>query len=264
MDRIEKAFRALRPGELALVTYLTAGYPTIEESVALVEAAATAGADVIELGVPFSDPLGDGPVIQAASQVARKAGFTTADALEIVEKVRATGVEVPIVLMGYCNPFLRYGLDRLYRDAKHAGVDGFVVPDLPAHDAESWIVQAELHDLGQAFFACPGSSPERLVLTASRSRGFLYVLADNGVTGVREHLADGLSDYLQRVRTAASTPIAVGFGISRPEHIAALRGKADGVIVGSALIARIGAAATPAERIAVTSEFVGELRAACR
>jgi tryptophan synthase alpha chain len=264
MERIEQAFGALGPDELALVAYLTAGYPNLDESVALVQAAAEAGADIIELGVPFSDPIGDGPIIQAASQLALRAGASTAGTLDVVAKVRAAGLQVPIVLMGYCNPFLRYGLERLYTDAKGAGVDGFVVPDLPPHEADAWVEQAELNDLGQVFFASPASTAERLRLTSNRSRGFLYCLAANGVTGAREQLADGLADYLERVRATARTPVAVGFGISRPEHFATLRGKAEGVIVGSALLSRIALQHTPAERVTATANFISTLKSACR
>ncbi|GIJ24019.1 tryptophan synthase subunit alpha [Micromonospora lutea] len=263
MRRLEHAF-ADSQRETALVAYLTAGYPSLDETVDLVDAACAAGADVIELGAPFSDPLGDGPVIQATTQQALRAGVTVAATLDLVAKVRATGNDVPIMLMGYCNPFLRYGLPKLFADAASAGADGFIVPDLPATESTDWLVEAERHNLGQVFFAAPGSSPERLRRTARQSRGFLYCLADNGVTGVRDRLADGLDAYLARVRAAATTPVAVGFGISRPEHVAALRGKVDGVIVGSALLKRIGAATTAQQRIAETTALISELKEACR
>lgn len=263
MERLERAF-ATSGAELALVAYLTAGYPSLDETVDLVVAACAAGADVIELGTPFSDPLGDGPVIQATTQHALGAGASLATTLDVVAKVRATGVDVPIMLMGYCNPFLRYGLPKLFADAASVGADGFIVPDLPATDADDWLVEADRHALGQVFFAAPGSSVERLQITARRCRGFLYCLADNGVTGVRDRLADGLDDYLARVRAVAGTPVAVGFGISRPEHVAALRGKADGVIVGSALLKAIGAADTPQARIEATTDLIAALKEACR
>ncbi|MER5865541.1 tryptophan synthase subunit alpha [Kitasatospora sp. NPDC002040] len=266
MERLEKTFaRLAETGETALVAYLTGGYPSLAETGPLIEAVCAAGADIIELGVPFSDPLGDGPVIQSTTQAALERGVTTAAVLDIVAGARENGVDVPIMLMGYCNPFLRYGLEQLYADAAAAGADGFIVPDLPAHEADEWLAAAETHDLGQVFFSAPGSSPERLQRTAERSRGFLYSLAANGVTGVRDELDPGIDDYLDRVRAAAGTlPVCVGFGISRPEHVAALRGRATGVIVGSALLRAIGDADTPARRILAASELVGELKAACR
>ncbi|AUG80408.1 hypothetical protein CFP65_5714 [Kitasatospora sp. MMS16-BH015] len=266
MERLEKTFaRLAEKGETALVAYLTGGYPSLAETGPLIEAVCAAGADVIELGVPFSDPLGDGPVIQATTQAALDRGATAAAVLDIVAGARENGVEVPIMLMGYCNPFLRYGLDQLYADAGAAGADGFIVPDLPAHEADGWLTAAQSQDLAQVFFSAPGSSPERLRATAERSRGFLYALAANGVTGVRDELSPGIDDYLARVREAAGAlPVCVGFGLSRPEHVRALRGKAAGVIVGSALLTAIGGADTPAGRIHAASSLIGELKAACR
>ncbi|MET9361915.1 tryptophan synthase subunit alpha [Streptomyces sp. NPDC006632] len=267
MERLEKTFaRASERGETVLVAYLTAGYPALAETGPLIEAVCSAGADIIELGVPFSDPLGDGPLIQETTHAALERGVTAAAVLEIVAGARENGVDVPIMLMGYCNPFLRYGLEQLYADAAAAGADGFIVPDLPAHEADDWLAAARTHDLGQVFFSAPGSSPERLRATAERSRGFLYALAANGVTGIREELDPGIDAYLSRVgeATGSTLPVCVGFGISRPRHITALRGRAAGVIVGSALLRAIGDEQTPAGRILAASKLIGELKAACR
>ncbi|GAA2434378.1 MULTISPECIES: tryptophan synthase subunit alpha [Streptomyces] len=266
MKRLEQTFADNRiKGETTLVAYITSGYPSLGETVGLIAAAEQAGADVIELGVPFSDPLGDGPVIQATGQAALDTGTTTAATLDVVAEARAAGVEAPIVLMGYCNPFLRYGLTQLYDDARSAGADGFVVPDLPTREGAEWLANAEASELGQVFFAAPGSSTERIAESAAASRGFLYVLAANGVTGVRSELADGIDSYLERVRSVSGdTPLAVGFGISRPEHVAALHGRADGVIVGSALLQRIGAARDAAGRRRATTELISSLKAATR
>ncbi|WP_274558681.1 tryptophan synthase subunit alpha [Streptomyces spiramyceticus] len=265
MKRLEQTFADNRiKGETTLVAYLTSGYPNLGETVGLISAAAEAGADVIELGVPFSDPLGDGPVIQATGQIALDTGTTAAATLDIVAEARAAGVEVPIVLMGYCNPFLRYGLAQLYDDAKSAGADGFVVPDLPAREGAEWVKNAEAAELGQVFFAAPGSSTERIAESAAASRGFLYVLAANGVTGVRAELDPGVPAYLDRVRSVCEVPMAVGFGISRPEHVAALHGRADGVIVGSALLQRIGEAKDAAGRLRATTGLIASLKAATR
>ncbi|MFH9816561.1 tryptophan synthase subunit alpha [Streptomyces sp. NPDC017230] len=265
MKRLEQTFGDNRAKqETTLVAYLTSGYPSLGETVGLMRAAQDAGADVIELGVPFSDPLGDGPVIQAAGQAALDTGTTTAATLDLVAEARAGGIEVPIMLMGYCNPFLRYGLTQLYDDARSAGADGFVVPDLPVGEGAEWLAHAEATGLGQAFFTAPGSSAERVAAAAAASRGFVYVLAANGVTGVRSELASGIDSYLERVRGAGDTPIAVGFGISRPEHVAALHGKTDGVIVGSALLQAIGAARDAAGRRRATTDLVSSLKAATR
>jgi tryptophan synthase alpha chain len=264
MSRVDAVFAdAAAEGRLALIAYLTAGYPTPEETAGLVAAAVDAGADVIELGVPFSDPIGDGPVIQGSSETALAAGMTVGRTLALVAEIRAAGIDVPIALMGYCNPFLRYGLERLLDDAVAAGVDAFVVPDLPAHEAEDWLEGAAERGLDVVFFAAPRSRRERVAYSAARAGGFLYCLAAEGVTGARDELDPRLLDYLARVREVADLPLAVGFGISRPEHVRALRGHADGVIVGSAIIRRIGDAQGPsAGRLAVHG-LISELRAAC-
>ncbi|MFE9424004.1 tryptophan synthase subunit alpha [Kitasatospora sp. NPDC006697] len=266
MERLEKTFaRAAERDESVLVAYLTGGYPSLPETAALLETVCAAGADIIELGVPFSDPLGDGSVIQATTQHALANGATAAAVLDLVAGVREAGVQVPIMLMGYCNPFLRYGLGQLYADAADAGADGFIVPDLPPHEADEWVAEAEARELGQVFFSAPGSGPERLAAGAARSRGFLYALAANGVTGVRDQLDPGIEDYLERVRTAAGPlPVCVGFGISRPEHVRSLRGKAAGVIVGSALLKAIGGADSPSARVRAAGELIRELKGACR
>lgn len=266
MSKIAEAFDAARGrGELAIVPYLTSGYPNAEETVDLVRAAVDGGADVVEFGVPFSDPMGDGRVIQEASQVALAGGMTLAGTLKKVAAARAAGVTTPIALMGYLNPFLRYGLKKLFADAAEAGVDGLIVPDLPP-DApgftEQWIEQATASGIDLVFFAAPGSSPERLAAAGSTTGGFLYCLATDGVTGAREDLDDRLPAYLARVRATTDAPVAVGFGISQPRHVAALRELADGVIVGSALLREVAAAGNAAERRAAVTRLVGDLKAA--
>jgi len=266
MNRLEKTFTALAEREeTALVAYLTGGWPTMAEIGTLIEAVCSAGADIVELGVPFSDPLGDGPVIQSTTRAALDGGATTAAVLEVVSCARDAGVEAPIMLMGYCNPFLRYGLEQLYENAVECGADGFIVPDLPPHEADEWLAAAEANDLGQVFFSAPGSDTERLRSAAGRSRGFLYALAANGVTGVRERLDPGIDHYLARVKDAAGElPVCVGFGISHPGHVKALRGRADGVIVGSALLNAITEAGSPSGRVLAAAELIGDLKKACR
>ncbi|MBB5157222.1 tryptophan synthase subunit alpha [Saccharopolyspora phatthalungensis] len=266
MSRIAEAFATARSrGELALVPYLTSGYPNTTETVDLVRAAVDGGADVIEFGVPFSDPMGDGRVIQEASQVALAGGMTLTGTLEQVSATRAAGVTTPIALMGYLNPFLRYGVKQLFADAAEAGVDGFIVPDLPPDAAgftEKWIEQATASGVDLVFFAAPGSSPQRLAAAGAATGGFLYCLATDGVTGAREDLDERLPAYLARVRAATDAALAVGFGISHPRHVAALRGLTDGVIVGSALLREIAATGNAEGRRAAVTRLVGELKAA--
>lgn len=268
MSRIAEAFAGARSrGELALVPYLTSGYPTAEETVGLVEAAAAGGADVIEFGVPFSDPMGDGPVIQHAGQVALDGGMSVAGTLEQVALCRKAGLDVPIALMGYVNPFLRYGAERLFEDAAEVGVNGLIVPDLPPDGAgftQDWLERSRAVGVDMVFFASPGTSPQRLAASAAATSGFLYCMATDGVTGARERLDERLPDYLARVRAATDVPLAVGFGISRPEHVRALRGIADGAIVGSALLRDVEAAPTAQARRTAVAELLAELKAAAR
>ena len=265
MSRITDAFAATQgKGELALVAYLCAGYPDLTETVGLVTAAVEAGADVIELGVPFSDPLGDGPVIQECGRVALAAGTTLPKVLDLVAEIRAAGVDAPIALMGYVNPFLRYGYKRLADTSAQVGVDGLIIPDVPAHQADDLIAAARPKDVDTVFFAAMGSSPERLARSGALSRGFMYCLATDGVTGVRAELDPRLIDFLDRLGGLTDAPRAVGFGISTPAHVAALRGHAEGVIVGSALARAIAAADGPAGRLAAVTTTVAALKAAIR
>jgi tryptophan synthase alpha subunit len=259
MSRLSDAF-----DDMALVAYLCAGYPDPGETVGLVTAAVEAGADVIELGVPFSDPLGDGPVIQECGRVALAAGTTLPLVLDLVAQIRESGVDTPIALMGYVNPFLRYGYKRLADSCAQVGVDGLIIPDVPAHQADDLVAAARPREIDTVFFAAMGSPDERLAANGKRSRGFLYCLATNGVTGVREDLDPGLIDFLGRLGRLTDTPRAVGFGISTPAHVARLRGHAEGVIVGSALARAIAAADDAAGRRRAVTETVSALKAATR
>jgi tryptophan synthase alpha subunit len=249
---------------MALVAYLCAGYPSTAETVGLVTAAVEAGADVIELGVPFSDPLGDGPVIQECGRIALAAGTTLPRVLDLVAEIRASGVDTPIALMGYVNPFLRYGYKQLADACAQVGVDGLIIPDVPAHQADDLLAAARPKDVDTVFFAAMGSTDDRLAANGAASRGFLYCLATNGVTGVRADLDPRLTDFLARLGTLTDTPRAVGFGISTPEHVARLRGHAEGVIVGSALARAIGATDDAAGRRAAVRTAVSALKAATR
>ena len=265
MTRIDEAFTCeRRKGALVLVAYLTAGHPCADETAHLVAAAVDGGADVIELGVPFSDPIGDGPVIQASSQAALAAGMTVGRALGVVAGIRHAGITTPIALMGYCNPFLQYGINGLVRDAAAAGVDAFVVPDLPPHEADAWLEPCRAAGLDMVFFAAPDSRPERLAYTAGRGSGFLYCLSRDGVTGAQKTLDPRLLDHLGRLRQLTTLPLAVGFGISQAHHVRALRQHADAVIVGSAIVQRVAQAESRPERCSAVRDLVAELKAACR
>lgn len=261
-NRIAAAFaRCANENRAALMPFLTAGYPTIEKTDALLDAVVAGGADLIELGIPFSDPLADGATVQHTSQVALANGATLAEGLAIVRRARERGISVPIVLMGYTNPFLRYGLERLAADAATAGVDGFIVPDLPLEESDEFSTPFRERGLDLIFLVAPTSTQQRLKEAASRASGFIYCVSLTGVTGARDDLAKDLADYIGRVRRATDLPLALGFGISKPEHVREAAALVDGVIVASALINHIDA--LPEDRqVAGAEAFVRELAAA--
>ena len=260
LARIASAFASARAeGRAALMPYFTLGYPDIPTSEAVVAAIAAAGADLIELGVPFSDPLADGPTIQHSTQVALEQGMTLARGLALTRRLRAAGVAQPLLLMGYANPILAYGVPRCVADAAAAGADGFIVPDLPPEEAADLEAACRAHGLALVFLLAPTSTPERIAAVAGRGTGFVYLVSLAGVTGARDRLPPDLAAFVGRVRGATDMPLAVGFGIATPEHAAAVGALADGVIVGSALINAAGRAADPA---AAAGAFVRSLRTA--
>jgi len=295
IERIAAAFDQARAEDrAALIVYFTLGYPTLERSLELVMAAVDSGADLVELGVPFSDPLADGPVIQRAAHVARQQGVTLAHCLEAAATLRRRGVEVPLLFMGYYNPILAFGAsltstsvdqpnaalserfagnhqgvngapsgleslakpgvasgDRFASGAHDpkgvpdlgaacaaAGVDGWIVPDLPPEEGAALEQVCQAHGLALVYLVAPTSPPDRVRLIAERSRGFVYLVSVTGITGAREQLPAGLAEFVGRVRQETTTPLAVGFGISTPEQAAQVAALADGVIVGSALVRR--------------------------
>jgi tryptophan synthase alpha chain len=258
IERIAAAFEAARAEDRAtLMPYFTLGYPDPATSLAVVEAVAGAGADLVELGVPFSDPLADGPTIQRSTQVALEQGVDVARCLEMVEVLRGRGVTTPFMLMGYYNPILAYGPARFVEDAVAAGADGFIVPDLPLEEAGELETACRAHGLALAYLLAPTSTPARIEQVAARTTGFLYLVSLTGVTGERSALASGLDAFIARVRRVAHAPLAVGFGISTPEQAGAVGQLSDGVIVGSALINAVTHAAEPVQAAA---NFVGRLR----
>jgi tryptophan synthase alpha chain len=234
---ISEAFkRASSEGRPTFMPFWMLGYPDLPTSMEVIQMLIEEGADMIELEVPFSDPLADGVVIQAAAQASLDSGTTLTDCIRVVRELRAGGATTPFLMMGYLNPFMSYGLDKFTQDAAAAGVDGFIVPDLPPDEAQDMMRYTQAHDLALIELLAPTSSPERIKLIAETARGFIYLVSVTGVTGARSELPPGLPEYIERVRAATDTPLAVGFGVSTPEQAATIGKFADGVIVGSALI----------------------------
>jgi tryptophan synthase alpha chain len=258
MGRISAKFESLqREGRAALMPYVTLGYPHLESALEVVPAMVEAGADLVELGVPFSDPLADGATIQAAAQQALDNGITLALCLEQAAELRARGVAVPFVLMGYYNPIFQMGLQPFAERAAAAGIDGLIVPDLPPEESDALRAALRAHGLDLIFLLPPTSDNGRAKLVAGLSSGFLYLVSLTGVTGARDQLPRDLAAFVARVRTATDLPLAVGFGIGTPQQATQVARLADGVIVGSALVQAIGVADDPA---AAAREFVASLR----
>jgi tryptophan synthase alpha chain len=236
MTRIGTLFEHLRnSGRKGLIAYLTVGDPSPERTPALVEALERGGADLIELGVPFSDPIADGPVIQRAGERALRAGTTLRGVLEIAREIR-TRSEIPLLLFTYLNPVLRYGLEALARDAAGSGIDGCLLTDASVEEAGEYVRVMRGAGLDTVFLAAPTSSPRRLQMVAEYSSGFVYLVSRTGVTGERESLSGSVGALVRAMRAITRLPLAVGFGISRPEHVAELGQLVDAVVVGSALV----------------------------
>lgn len=274
VDEIRAAFaRAQDAGRAAFVAYLMAGYPDVATSIELALAVAAAGADVIELGVPFSDPLADGATIQRAGQRALEQGMTLVRCLEVAQAVtegigRSGGAAVPLALMGHYNPFLRLGLAELGARTAAAGVSGLIVPDLPAEEAEPLVAAVAPHGIHPIFLVTPTSSEPRITRTAAAAHaaesGFIYCVSLSGVTGARDELPAELPDFIARVRRAAGDlPLGIGFGIARPAQAAAMARLGDGIVVGSALLNAYDQA-TPGAGVQAVAQLVRALRDAAR
>jgi tryptophan synthase alpha chain len=268
MTRLHAAFNH-KP---AFMPYFPLGFPTSEISVDVIEALAKNGADLIEVGLPFSDPLADGPVIQRATQIALQQGMTVAKALRAVRELRARGVTIPLILMGYYNPLLAYGLAALAREAAESGADGFIVPDLPPEESAEFLGAMHRNTLETFTALIPDASPlpiirmvapttpdARLGQVLRDARGFVYLVSLTGTTGARAALSEGLPEFIARVRAHTQLPVCVGFGISTPEQARTVGAMADGVIVGSACVRAIGESTEPA-RAAV--EFARSFKSA--
>lgn len=239
MSRIAGTFRKIKEKNgRAFIPYIMAGDPGIERTRQLVKMLEECGADIIELGVPFSDPLADGPTIQKAAQRALRGGMTLAGVMELVAGLRR-GTQIPIILMTYYNPVFRYGEERFVRDASAAGVDGVIVPDLPPDEAGVLRKSARKADFDTIFLLAPTSTDERIRTVARASTGFIYYVSMTGITGAKLSMDSEIGSHIARIRQESGTPVGVGFGISTPEEAAAVCGFADGVIIGSAIVKRI-------------------------
>ncbi len=278
MNRIENAFK----NKPIFMPYFPLGFPDLATSIDVIEALAKHGADLIEVGLSFSDPLADGPVIQKATQIALEKGITVKKSLEAVKELRERGVDIPLVLMGYYNPMLAYGLEKFVCDATDAGVDGFIVPDLPMEEAgefESVLngasstsgtpqkiagqanARSPLSAMPLIQMLAPTTPNERMEMIARNAKGFIYLVSVTGVTGERKSISEGLGELINRVREHTSAPVCVGFGISTPEQAKEVGKMADGVIVGTACVKTIGGSEKPVE---AAKEFAREFQQALR
>ncbi|MEK7363179.1 MAG: tryptophan synthase subunit alpha [candidate division NC10 bacterium] len=264
MSRLAQTFAGLRRrGARALIPYFAAGDPSLAATRQLVLEAARRGADVVELGVPFSDPLADGPVIQRASQRALAAGVSLARVLELAREVRGD-VTIPIVLLTYYNPVHAFGLKAFAHGAVEAGVDGVIVADLPPEEAGPLAAEAQAAGLDLIHLVAPTSPPERMRLIARKSRGFIYFVSLTGVTGARATLPPDLAENLRQLRAVTTKPVCVGFGISTPEQVAAVAPYADGVIVGSAIVRLVETHAGSDRLVPEVGAFIAALKAPLR
>lgn len=262
LDRIRRTFAACRAEDRpALIAYVMGGDPSPKASRALAAACLDAGADVLEIGIPFSDPIADGPTIQRAAERALASGTTVEDCFGVTEAVRKRS-DAPIALMGYVNPVLAYGADRFFKRCGQAGVDALILPDVPPEEAGPLCTAAGQNGVGTVFLLAPTSTEKRWEAAFRHASAFIYFVSVTGVTGARSELPKELASQLDKVRARSPVPVVVGFGISRPEQARALRGHADGVVVGSAIVAQIEKPGTPSLRAARVRAAVGPLRKA--
>jgi len=258
LDRIARLFGN---GHAALMPYFPLGFPDAKTSLDVIAAMSDAGADAFEIGLSFSDPLADGPVIQHATQIALEKGITVKRSLEMIAELRVRGVTQPFLVMGYFNPLLAYGLERFVEDAAAAGADGFIVPDLPPEEADDLDRLCRARGLGLIYFLAPTSTDARVKLVAQKAQGFIYLVSIAGVTGVRTQVSGGLGNFVGQIRRATSTPIAIGFGVSTPEQAGEVSQIADGVIVGSALVQIVDRAE---DKPQAAAQFIREFKSKMR
>jgi len=255
--------RAKQENRAALITGMTAGFPTVNEGIAAIRAMLNSGADILEVGLPHSDPLLDGPVIQAADDIALRGGVRIADVIRTVrEAYQATGK--PVVVMSYWNPIDRYGVDRFCDELAAAGGAGCILPDLPVQESAPWRESAARHSLATIFVAAPSTTDERLRELTAAGSGFIYASSLMGVTGTRDSVNAAASSLVQRIRATTGLPVCVGIGISNAAHAAQVAGFADGVIVASALVKAVLGASDAAAGVATVAELTGQLSLATR
>ena len=259
MSRITEKFAALkRESKKGFIPFITAGDPDLETTRDLIIELARAPATVIELGVPFSDPMADGPVIQRASERALRHGFGLAEVLQVAAGARKQ-TEVPIILFSYFNPLLQFGIEKLVDEAAAAGIDGILVTDLTPEEGSEFASTLRAHQLDMIFLVAPTSTDERLKMVAERASGFIYAVSRPGVTGARAEMSAEAEALVKRVLQFSDLPVAVGFGISKPEHVADVWRYADAAVVGSAIVAEIEQAQSPSEVVARVGRFAREL-----
>jgi tryptophan synthase alpha chain len=258
-EAIAAAFRKAQERQTAaLMPYFTLGYPDVETALDVIEAMA-GSSDLLELGIPFSDPLADGPTIQNSTQIALENGVTVAGCMEMAARLRGRGVSTPACFMSYYNPILAYGIERFVNDARSAGIQGVIVPDLPPEEAGELAGYASEAGIAYVYFLAPTSNEARIRQVTAKANGFIYLVSLTGVTGARQALQSDLEAFVGRVRAFTEIPLAVGFGISTPEQAASVGALADGVIVGSALVNAVNEADNKA---AAAQAFTGALQTA--
>jgi tryptophan synthase alpha chain len=263
-NRIDQCFALLKEkGETALIPFLTAGDPDLDTTEEIILAMAESGADVIEIGVPFSDPIAEGPTIQRSSGRALEQGTSLRGILRLVDRLRSK-IEQPLVLMGYANPLHAMGGEAFAKAASQVGVDGIIVPDLTPEDGAPYLDPCREMGIHPILLAAPTSRPERLEMLVRETRGFLYYVSLQGVTGAREGLADGIEENVRRAQSLGDIPVCVGFGIGTPEQAATIGAYADGVVIGSAIVDRIEAAASRTAAVDDVARFITDLKSAIR
>ncbi|WP_029689240.1 tryptophan synthase subunit alpha [Thermoanaerobacter sp. A7A] len=259
MNRIDKKFEALKgEGHKALITFITAGDPDIETTYDIVLALEEAGSDIIELGIPYSDPLADGPTIQASSQRALNKGVKIPDIMKIVEKIRLKS-DIPLVYLVYYNSIFKYGIQKFLKESKDVGIDGLIIPDLPIEERKDILEEADKYDIYLIPLVAP-TSKERIKLITENGKGFVYCVSITGVTGAREDIETDIEEYMKTVSQYTNMPKAIGFGISTPEMAKKLKDFSDGIIVGSALVERIAKGYNKSEMLQEVKSFVSSLK----
>ena len=264
-NRLDATFQALaRRNEKALIAYVMAGDPSLSETGRIVAALAAAGADIVELGVPFSDPVADGPVIQQAAERALKSDTSLADILAAVTRLRRDGVALPIVLMTYCNPVYAFGVKQFFQEAEEAGVDGVILPDLPLEEAKAFCSPRQRRLLPLIFLVAPTTPPDRMAAIVAASRGFVYYVSLTGVTGASLTGCQAVASRIRELKSLTTLPVAVGFGISTPDDANVVAQTADGIIVGSAIVSIIASASSDPAYLERLQTFAASLKQAIR